>query len=260
MARDGDRLLTAAEEVALAKRVERGDLAAKRELIERNLRLVHSLAQRYRGRGVPYEDLVQEGTVGLLRAVERFDHRRAVRLSTYAVWWIRRSLHDVVIDERTIRIPPRAAHQLTTLHRAEHELELSAPGSPSAEAICERIGLSPRSVRALREAASVVASLDAPIAQNGTRLVELIADDHAVDPLRQTEQHDNRRQLWSMLALLPDRHREVLLRRYGLQGDEPLAHATIGARLGVGEQRSRQLEREALHRLRSLVDDAPAVA
>jgi RNA polymerase primary sigma factor len=260
MAPTDDRLLTGAEEIALAKRIERGDLAAKRELIERNLRLVHSLAQRYRGRGVPYEDLVQEGTIGLLRAVEKFDHRRAVRFSTYAIWSIRRSLADAVVDERTIRIPSNAWHRLGKIRRAEHELERSAPGARSTETISERIGMSVSSVRALREAATVTASLDEAIGETGTTLGELIADDHAVDPWRQTDERERHRRVWSMLGLLPDRHREVLLCRYGLRGEEPETHAEIGARLGVGAERSRQLEREALHRLRSLADGARAAA
>ena len=260
MTPDDDRLLTAAEEIALAKRVERGDLAAKREMVERNLRLVHWLAQRYRGRGVPYEDLVQEGAIGLLRAVEKFDHRRAVRFPTYAIWSIRRSLADAVVDERTIRVPSNASYQLAKIQRAEHELERSAPGSPSTEAICERIGLSVRSVRSLREAASVTASLDEPIGETGATLGERIADDRAVDPWRQIDERENHRRVRSMVGLLPDRHREVLLRRYGLGGQEPATHAEIGARLGVGEERSRQLEREALHRLRSLGDGARTAA
>jgi RNA polymerase primary sigma factor len=256
----GDRLLTPAEEIALAERIERGDLAARREMIERNLRLVHALAQWYRGRGVPYDDLVQEGSIGLVRAVERFDHRRAVRFSTYAVWSIRRSLADAVVDERAIRIPSNASHRLARILRAERELERSARGSPSTEAIAERTGLSVRGVRALREAASVTASLDEPVRENGTTLGELIADDHAVDPWRQTDEGERHRRLWSMVGMLPDRHREVLLSRYGLRGEEPETHAEIGARLGVGEERSRQLEREALHRLRSLGDGARAAA
>jgi RNA polymerase primary sigma factor len=226
MARDDDRVLTAAEEVALAKRIERGDLAAKREMIERNLPLVRWLAQRYRGRGVPYEDLVQEGTIGLLRAVERFDHRRAVRFSTYAIWSVRRSLADAVDDERTIRIPSHASH------------------GPAQ----------------LQGVAAVTASLDEPIGESGTTLGELIADDHAVDPYRCAQQRENHRRVGTMVALLPDRHREVLVRRYGLDGEEPASHAEIAARLGVGEERSRQLEREALHRLRSLGDAARAAA
>jgi RNA polymerase primary sigma factor len=251
MARTDDRLLTAAEEIQLAKRIERGDLAAKREMIEHNLRLVHSLAQAYRGRGAPYDDLVQEGTVGLVRAVEKFDHRRGLKFSTYAVWWIRRSLANAVGDVRTIRIPSNASHRLAVIQRAEHELERLAPGSPSTEAIAERTGFTVRRVQALRGAASVTASLDEPVGEDGS-LGDLIADRTAVDPWRHTDERETHRQLRSMIGTLPDRHREVLLRRYGLAGEEPETHAEIGARLGVGEERSRQLEREALHRLRSL--------
>src|SRR4051812_48364354 len=247
-----DDLLTAAEEIQLAKRIERGDLAAKREMIERNLRLVYSLAQRHRGRGAPFDDLVQEGTIGLGRAVEKFDHRRGLKFSTYAVWWIRRSLANAVVDARTIRIPSNASDRLAAVHRAERELERLAPGSPSTEAIAERTGFSVRRVRVLREAAFVAASLDEPVGEDGTALGELIADRNAVDPGRNTDERESRREAWSMLGSLPDRHRDVLLRRYGLGGKEPESYAEIGARLGVGEERSRQLEREALHRLRSL--------
>jgi RNA polymerase primary sigma factor len=254
MARANDRLLTAAEEIRLAKRIERGDLAAKGELIERNLRLVHWLAQRYRERGAAYDDLIQEGTIGLVRAVEKFDHRQGLRFSTYAVSWIRCSLAIAVGDVRTIRIPSKASDRLVAIERAERELERLSPGSPSTEAIAERTGFSVRRVQALREAASVTASLDQPVTEDGSALGDLIADSQAVDPWRHTDERETRRQLWSIVGTLPDRHREVLVRRYGLHGEEPETHADIGARLGVGEQRSRQLEREALHRLRSLHD------
>jgi RNA polymerase primary sigma factor len=254
MARTDDRLLTAAEEVRLAKRIERGDLAAKGEMIERNLRLVYWLAQRYRGRGAPYDDLVQEGTVGLVHAVEKFDHRRGLKLSTYAVWWIRRSLANAVGDARTIRIPSNASDRLAAIRRAEHELERLAPGAPSTEAIAEHTGFSIRRVQALRGAAAVTTSLDESVGESGSTLAELIADPQAADPWQHAEERETHRQAWAMLGTLPARHREVLLRRYGLRGEEPETHLEIGARLGVGEERSRQLEREALHRLRSLGD------
>jgi DNA-directed RNA polymerase sigma subunit (sigma70/sigma32) len=143
---------------------------------------------------------------------------------------------------------------MAVIQCAERELERLAPGSPSSEAVAERTGFSVRRVRALREAASVTASLDEPVGEDGSALGDLIADRHAVDPWRHTDERETQRQLWSMVGTLPDRHREVLLRRYGLRGEEPETHAEIGARLGVGEERSRQLEREALHRLRSLGD------
>jgi RNA polymerase sigma factor (sigma-70 family) len=183
-----------------------------------------------------------------------FDHRRGLKFSTYAVWWIRRSLADAVGNARTIRIPSSASDRMAVIQRAERELERLAPGSPSSEAVAERTGFSVRRVRALREAASVTASLDEPVGEDGSALGDLIADRHAVDPWRHTDERETQRQLWSMVGTLPDRHREVLLRRYGLRGEEPETHAEIGARLGVGEERSRQLEREALHRLRSLGD------
>src|SRR4051794_27179497 len=175
MPRTDDRLLTAAEEIGLAKRIERGDLAAKQEMIERNLRLVYWLAQRYRGRGAPYDDLVQEGTIGLVRAVEKFDHRRGLKFSTYAVWWIRRSLANAVGDARTIRIPSNSSDRLAAIQRAERELERLAPGSPSTAAIAERTGFSVRRVQRLREAAFVTASLDEPVGEDGSALGDLIA-------------------------------------------------------------------------------------
>ncbi len=246
------RVLTAAEEVRLARRIEDGDLEAKREMIERNLGLVYAVAKRYRGRGVPFEDLVQEGTLGLVRAVEKFDHRHGLKLSTYAVWWIRRAVVNAVIDGRIIRIPADASAGLAAIHRAEQDLGRIVPGPVAPEAIAERTGLSVRRVGALLEAASVTTSLDQEVGEDGAPLGELIADREAVDPWRHTAEHETHRQLWSMLGTLPARHRDVLLRRYGLRDDSPETHAEIGARLRLGEKRSRQLELEALHRLRSI--------
>ena len=212
-----NRLLTAADEVRLAKRIERGDLSAKEQMIESNLRLVHALARPYRGRGVPYEDLVQEGVVGLIRAVERFDHRRGRKFSTYAAWWIRRSLMDALDKARAIRIPAAAARQ-----------------------------------RAQRDLPRVTQSLDAPIGEDATPLYELIADEAAQSPWQRADELEARREVWSMLGKLPPRHRQVLARRYGLVADRVQTHAQIGALLGVGEERSRQLERQALQWLREL--------
>ena len=168
--------LSATEETRLAKRIERGDVHAKQEMIECNLRLVFAIAKGYRGRGVQFEDLIQEGTVGLVRAVEGFDHRRGLKFSTYAVWWIRRSLLDAIEAGRTIRIPAKAAQQLAAIRRAELEIERGCVGAASAEAIAERTGLSPLNVQNLRSAARVTASLDEPISDDATPLGDLIGD------------------------------------------------------------------------------------
>jgi RNA polymerase primary sigma factor len=252
-----DRLLSAADVTRLARRIEQGDEAAKEEMVVRNLRLVHSLAARYRGRGVAFEDLVQEGTVGLMRAVDKFDHRRGLKFSTYAVWWIRRSLLDALAEARAIRMPPAARRQIAAIRRAQDELRRSVP---SDEAIAQRTGLAPRTVGMLRAAPHVGASLDEPIGEDLDPLGDLIVDDSGRDVVQQVEQRETRRQVWSLLRLLPERHRQVLVRRYGLIGGRQQTHEEIGEWLGVGEERSRQLEHQALHRLRELGDRVPLAA
>jgi RNA polymerase primary sigma factor len=246
------RLLSAAEEIMLARRIERGDLDAKQRMIESNLRLVHAVAGPYRGSSVPFADLVQEGTIGLIRAVERFDHRREVKFSTYAVWWIRRSILDAIAGSNVIRMPAKASQQLAAVRRAEAELERSEPRRASDAAIAEHAQLSVTTVRSLREAGRVTASLDEPVGGEATPLGDLLADVHAGDPFESAVAHESRDEVTSMLQLLPERHREVIVRRYGLSDDSAETHEQIGERLGVGEERSRQLEREALHRLRSI--------
>jgi RNA polymerase primary sigma factor len=254
-----DQLLTAADEVRLARRIEQGDNAAKEQMVVRNLRLVHALAGRHRGRGVPYEDLVQEGTLGLMRAVERFDHRRGVKFSTFAVWWIRRSLSDAVGDARPIRIPAASQRQLAAIQRAEAELR-QAGGDTTTEAIARRAGLDTRTVKRLQAVPHVSASLDAPVGEDLAPLGGLIADAAAPNVGQQVEDRESRRQLWSRVRLLPERQRQVVVHRYGLLGDRSHSHEEIAASLGVSEERSRQLERQALHRLRELGDRVPRAA
>src|SRR5690349_7067252 len=246
------RLLSAAEEVGLAKRIEHGDLSAKREMIESNLGLVHALARTYRARGVPFDDLVQEGTVGLVKAVERFDHRREVKFSTYAVWWIRRSMLDVLARSNVIRIPSRANRQLAAVRRAEAELHQIGTRSASDAEIAQRAELSVATVRSLRNAARVTASLDEPVGEDTTPLVDLVADERALDPTESAIAREERDEISAMLRLLPERHREVLIRRYGLNDRDAQSHKEIGQWLGLGEERSRQIEREAIHRMRSI--------
>jgi RNA polymerase primary sigma factor len=248
----GKPLLSADEEVELGKQIERGDMRAKERMIESNLRLVFAIARSYRGRGVPFADLVQEGTVGLVRAVEKFDHRRGLKFSTYAVWWIRRSMRDAIAAGQVIRIPTKANQQLVAVRRAEAELERADEGPVSTEAIAGRAGLGAQTVRSLRGAARVTASLDEPVGEDTTPLGELIADEGAVDPIERAIAHEEHDEVTGMLRFLPERHREVLVRRYGLNDNPEQSHEEIGDWLGVGEERSRQIEREALHRLRAI--------
>jgi RNA polymerase primary sigma factor len=245
-------LLTAADEVRLAKLIERGDLGAKQEMIERNLRLVFAVARPYDGRGVALEDLVQEGTIGLVRAVEKFDYRRGLKFSTYAVWWIRRSLMNALGTARTIRIPSSAGHQLAAILRAEAELQRLHAGPVPDEAIAAQTGLALRTIAALRSAAQVTASLDEVVAEDASPLVDLIPDAAAAAPWERAGELASQRQIARMLQALPAKHREVLMRRYGLNGTRAQGYDEIAAWLGVGKERSRQIEREALHWLREL--------
>jgi RNA polymerase primary sigma factor len=255
-----DAPLSRAEEIALARRIERGDLEAKETMIESNLRLVHAVARSFRGSGVPFADLVQEGTIGLIRAVELFDHRRGLRFSTYAVWWIRHSMRDAIAGSKAIRIPPKANQQLAAVRRAEAQLERLGPRRASDAEIAQLTRLSARTVRSLRTAAQVVASLDEPVGEGTSALGDLMADTRAVDPSESAIAREQRDDVSAMLLFLPKRHREVVLRRYGWNGRRVQSHKEIGRRLGVGEERSRQLERESLHRLRSISAPAPHAA
>jgi RNA polymerase primary sigma factor len=217
------------------------------------LGLVLWVARAYRDADVPFADLVQEGTVGLLRAAERFDHRRNVKFSTYAVWWIRRSIRDAVSGSSLIRMPAEARRHKAAVRHVEAELDRSAQRSHSDAEIAERTGLSVTTVRSVRGAAHVTVSLDAPIGTGATPAVAQLADHRLADPVEAVIAREHRGEVAALLRLLPGRHREVLIRRYGLNGHGIETHGEIGASLGVGEDRSRQLEREALNRLRSIV-------
>jgi RNA polymerase primary sigma factor len=245
-------VLSAAEEVALARRIERGDQGARDTMVESNLRLVHAVARSHRGSGAPYDDLVQAGTVGLVRAVDRFDHRRGLKFSIYAVWWIRCSILEAISETRAIRIPPSAYRQLAMVRRAEADLGRRGARRVSDGEIAQHTQLSLATVRSLRAAAQVTASLDQPVGEDATPLGDLTPDERAVDPSENAIARESRDEVWSMLRLLPGRHREVLVRRYGLNDCRAESHTEIGRRLGIGAERSRQIERDALRRLRSI--------
>src|SRR5918998_720097 len=243
-------LLTAAEEVELSKRIERGDMAAKRQMIECNLRLVVSIAKNYRNQGLPFLDLIQEGMFGLIRAVEKFEWQRGLKFSTYATWWIRQAVARAIADKaRTIRVPVHVVERMQKMHRAERHLWTQLAREPSLEEIADEAGLPFQQAIEVRAAARASTSLDQPIGEQEDAVFgDLVAGD---DPLPDevTEHRLQKEALGRALASLPERERRVLELRYGLGGEEPHTLEHIGRRLGLTRERVRQIEVESLGRL-----------
>jgi RNA polymerase primary sigma factor len=256
------RLLSAAEEVRLAKRVERGDLAAKKQMVNANLRLVVSIAKRYRGRGVPFLDLIQEGTLGLNRAVEKFDWRLGYKFSTYAHWWIRQAVERAIASQaRTIRLPFHVIERRQKLARAARTLAPALGREPSLEELAEATGLPLGHVRQALGCAEASVSLNQAVGADGdTELADFLADPAAGDPVEEAERSLLRQTVQRRLERLPERERLIVERRFGLQG-EPQTLETVGRELGLTRERVRQLEVQALKQLETeLADLAPVQA
>jgi RNA polymerase primary sigma factor len=253
------RLLTAAEEVELAKRIERGDMAAKERMINSNLRLVVSIAKRYQTQGITLGDLVQEGVLGLIRATEKFDWRKGFKFSTYATWWIRQAVQRGVANKaRTIRIPVHIVEREQKIARAARELVAELERDPTDEEVSNRSKLPLVQVREVREAARAVASTDAPIGHDGdASLGDLFA---ATGPSTEDEADATLRDdaVRRAVAKLPDRERDVIALRFGLVGEGPTSLEAIGKQLGITRERVRQIESEALRRLAADGDLAAA--
>ncbi len=243
-------LLTAAQEVELAKRIERGDGAAKQRMIQSNLRLVVSIAKNYRNQGLPFLDLIQEGTLGLIRAVEKFDWRRGFKFSTYATWWIRQAVARALADKaRTIRMPVHIVERLQKLNRAERTLWTQLGREPSLEEIAEEASLPIQQAHEVRAAARASASLDQPVGENDDAVFgDFVAGDGPL-PEEEVEQSLRSQALAQALGGLPERERQVLVLRYGLSDHEPKTLEEIGQRLGLTRERVRQIEFESLRRL-----------
>jgi RNA polymerase primary sigma factor len=244
-------LLTKVEEIQLAKRVEAGDPRAKRRMIESNLRLVVSIAKNYRGQGLGFLDLIQEGILGLIRAVEKFDWRRDLKFSTYATWWIRQAVARALADKsRTIRLPVHVVERLQKVNRAERTLMLRLQREPNEDEIAAESKLPIEQVRIVREAARSSMSLDEPIGESGeSSMSEVLKDDNAVDPVDAVDDAHRLNTLSGALEALPERRRRVLVLRYGLDGGDARTLDDIARELGLTRERVRQIEVETLGQL-----------
>jgi RNA polymerase primary sigma factor len=248
------RLLSAHQEISLSRRARAGDQRARKKLVERNLRLVIPVAKRYRGMGLPFEDLIQEGNIGLMKAVERFDPERGFRFSTYATWWIRQAIGRAVADKgRTIRVPVYMGQKMRKTIRTFDELSAELGRQPTDEEVAEQLGWTIDEVRDARDATTETTSLNGPIsgAQEDSELGDFIEEERATEVVSEVIREIEMACFQEALERLPERYRYVLIRRYGLDERDPSTLAVLSKELKVSGERVRQLQREAEDVLKS---------
>ena len=250
------QLLTAAQEVELAKRIECGDMAAKTRMIQSNLRLVVSIAKNYRNQGLPFLDLIQEGTLGLIRAVEKFDWRRGYKFSTYATWWIRQAVARALADKaRTIRMPVHVVEKLNKIVRSERKLRAELCREPSAEEIARDLDLPVDEVEQIMRSSQAPVSLEKPVGdEEESEFGHFLTDENAPLPDEAADTLLRKEQLRRILGTLSPRERRVLELRYGLDGEQPRTLDEVGRAFNVTRERIRQIENQSLKKLRALAD------
>ncbi len=251
------KLLTPAEEVTLARKIRKGDDQAREQMIRANLRLVVKIARDYEGLGLPLLDLINEGNIGLIKGVERFDPAKGAKLSTYAAWWIKQAIKRALANQsKTIRLPIHVVDKVAHIRRAELKLREALDRDPTDEEVAADVGLKPNRVREYREAARAPVSLEAPLGddEDSNRVSEVVADSAAAAPFDHLVRESDNQLVHEVFAMLSPRERQVLVMRFGLEDDAPKTLETIGQRFGVTRERIRQIQNEALKKLRAKME------
>jgi RNA polymerase primary sigma factor len=251
------KLITPQEEIVLAKRIRRGDQRAREHMIKANLRLVVKIARDYEGMGLPLLDLINEGNIGLMKGVERFDPRKGAKLSTYASWWIKQSIKRALANQsKTIRLPVHVVDKVAHIRRAEVKLREAFDRDPTDEELAHELDLDPRRIRQYRQAAKAPVSLDAPIGDDASeRVSEIVADPNAAAPFDRLVQETDTELVREVLGTLDQRENKILTLRFGLEDGKERTLEEVGAHLGVTRERIRQIQEQALKKLREKMEE-----